>query len=150
AIDYYLLFVNGRSQRTFGADTTEASIRGFDASDTRRFTLLAVDKAGNIGSFSEALIGVPALVGLTVAEAKTVLAARGLRLAEAKKVQGVSAPRSSLAVIVGQVPAAPAVVVRGSSVSVVLGQSSAQMALEAGTVSGKAKAGEKGKPRDSG
>jgi hypothetical protein len=109
-LDGYIVFVNGSRRLTLPAAATSTTIAGFDPGKASTFAILAVDAAGNVGSFSTALVGVPALIGLSVGEARSVLSARGLVLAKrSAAVDGL---------IWGQVPAAPAVVERGSTIGI--------------------------------
>ncbi len=87
----------------------------FDASDTRTFSVVAVDLAGNVGAMSPVLVSVPNLVGLIWSQALGATAARGLGLRR-DGVFFASVPT----VVASQDPAAPALAERGSAVLVTM------------------------------
>ena len=101
----YVLYVNGVATTTLLGTTTETSVGPFGTSDTRSFAVSAVDDVGNEGPRTRALVGVPALAGLSLAETKASLVARGLRLGAVRRVL-TSTPSGR---ILRQAPAAPGV-----------------------------------------
>jgi hypothetical protein len=115
-IGNYVVFVNGKLWRVLGEVTYEAKLGPFDAGDARSFSVAAVDRAGNEGPQTTALVGVPDLVGLSLTAAKDAVATRGLVLDD-KTVAAEALP----AFVVSQTPPAPSLAQRGSGVAVVLG-----------------------------
>jgi hypothetical protein len=123
----YVLFVNGAPWRNFGSTELEVKMGAFDAGDTRSFSVVAVDLAGNVGTMSPVLVGVPNLVGLTWSEAGGATSARGLGLRRS------SASFASLLpmVVSSQQPPAPALAERGAPVLVTMSPASgAPLALK--------------------
>ena len=86
------LYVNGESYREFGPTEFEAKLGPFVAGDTRTFTLAQRDAAGNMGPQTTALRAVPTLVGLTLADARTALAAAGFTVGTVGEATGTTAP----------------------------------------------------------
>src|SRR2546430_1117141 len=76
----YVLFVNGQPWKNLGSTEFEIKMGPFDATDTRTFSVVAVDMAGNVGATSPVLVGVPNLVGLDWTHALGATSARGLGL----------------------------------------------------------------------
>jgi hypothetical protein len=112
-IDHYLLVVNGIRSRSIPGSARSVRVGRFDAHDRRSFALAAVDKAGNVGRASVALVGVPRLVGLTAHRASVELRARRLVL---RKTAGVlDAPA---AIVVAQDPEASTLVRTGTAIAV--------------------------------
>jgi hypothetical protein len=105
----YTLFIDGTAARSFGANAQQW-VADTDPNDLHTFALRAVDEAGNVGSLTSTLVGVPALVGLTTRQAQSLLAARGLKV-------GTPVPAAD-GLVVAQTPGASSVVVKGSSVGV--------------------------------
>ncbi len=68
-----LLYVNGESYREFGPTEFEAKLGAFAANDTRRFTLVQRDAAGNSSGHTEVLRAVPVLAGKSLDQAAAVL-----------------------------------------------------------------------------
>jgi hypothetical protein len=87
----------------------------FDEDDTRTFAVVAVDRAGNIGTMSGTLVGVPNLVGLTASEAANAASARGLLV---HRPDLVLSP--SQLIVSSQDPEAPALAEKGGAVNVTL------------------------------
>jgi hypothetical protein len=117
AVAYYALYVNGLLATTFEGATQEAKLGPLDPSDGRTFALAAVDAAGNASSLTPTLVGVPSLVGLDRKAAVAVAAARGLLLANRAMLQALSGS-TSIDVVVGQGPEAPALVEVGTELTV--------------------------------
>jgi hypothetical protein len=116
-IGNYVVYVNGKQWRVLGEVTYEAKLGPFDAGDTRSFSVSAIDRAGNEGPQTTALVGVPDLVGLSLDAAKDAVETRGLVLDDDRTVYADVSP----ALVVAQTPPAPALAPRGSEVAVVLG-----------------------------
>jgi hypothetical protein len=118
AIGNYVVYIDGKQWQVLGGQTFEAKLGPFDAADSRRFAVRAIDAAGNHGPLTDAIVGVPDLVGLTRAKARTALAARGLDLRDetAHRTPAVHPGE----VVVSQEPDAPSLVATGSSIGVVL------------------------------
>jgi hypothetical protein len=76
----YVVFVDGQPWKNLGSSEFEVKLGPFDENDTRTFSVVATDPAGNVGAASPVLVGVPKLVGLTFAEATRAASARGLEL----------------------------------------------------------------------
>jgi hypothetical protein len=111
----YVIFVNGTPWKNFGSTEFEIKMGAFDASDTRTFSVVAVDLAGNVGAMSPVLVGVPNVVGMSWADAQHAAFARGLQL------KPDVAAFASVPMFVGsQDPAAPALVEQGAAVPVTL------------------------------
>ena len=87
----------------------------FDASDTRSFSVVAVDMAGNVGATSPVLVGVPNLVGLDWMHALGATSARGLGL-KRDAIGFASIPMF----VTSQDPAAPGLVEQGTPVNVTM------------------------------
>jgi hypothetical protein len=115
AIANYVLFVNGAPYKNLGSTEFEIKMGAFDAGDTRTFSVVAVDLAGNVGAMSPVLVGVPNLVGLTWPQAMVATSARGLAASHDLPVFA-AVPM----VVTGQQPAAPALAERGTAVQVTL------------------------------
>jgi hypothetical protein len=114
AIANYVLFVDGAPWKNFGSTEFEAKLGPYETDDTRTFSLVAVDLAGNVGATSPVLVGVPDLVGLTWRQALGVASARGLALRRNQPL--FSVPMR----VATQEPAVPGLAARGSSVLVTL------------------------------
>jgi len=111
----YVVFVNGTPWKNFGDTEFEVKIGPFDAGDTRTFSVVAVDRAGNVGAMSPVLVGVPNLLGLTWPQALGATSVRGLGLRR-DAVLSLSVPM----VVSSQDPAAPGLAERGSAVLVTM------------------------------
>jgi hypothetical protein len=111
----YVVFVNGAPWKNFGSTEFEVKMGAFDPGDTRSFSVVAVDLAGNVGVMSPVLVGVPNLVGLTWTQALGVTSARGLGLRR-NAVFFASIPM----VVSAQQPPAPALTERGTAVLVTM------------------------------
>jgi hypothetical protein len=115
AVANYVLFVDGAPYKNLGSTEFEIKMGAFDASDTRTFSVVAVDLAGNVGAMSPVLVGVPNLLGLTWPQAIGATSARGLA-ARHDLPLFADVPM----VVASQDPAAPALRERGSAVQVTL------------------------------
>jgi hypothetical protein len=113
----YVVYVNGKQWRVLGEVTYEVKVGPFDAGDTRSFSVSAIDSAGNEGPQTTPLVGVPDLVGLSLAAAKDAVETRGLVLDDLRTVSA----EPSAAFVIAQTPPAPSLAPRGSEVAVVLG-----------------------------
>jgi hypothetical protein len=109
----YVLLIDQVKTEVLPGDATHVTVGPFDPSDTRAFTLEAIDAAGNASKPTQSLVGVPNVVGMTLEDASAVLAQRGLVLARAAK-KTIAGP----AVVIAQRPSVPAVVLKGSRVAV--------------------------------
>jgi hypothetical protein len=123
-----ILYVNGVEFARYGPGTTSAALGRFDAGDTRSFSLASVDWAGNVSAQTKALVGVPAVSGLTFDNAKSALTARGL-VAGAVTTVASALPKN---VVVS--PTTTSVVATGSSVA--LSVSSGSTTSSGGTAGG--------------
>jgi hypothetical protein len=115
----YVVFVNGAPWKNFGSTEFEVKMGAFDPGDTRSFSVVAVDLAGNVGAMSPVLVGVPNLVGLTWSQALGATTARGLGLRR-NAVLFASVPM----VVANQEPPAPALAARGTAVLVTMSPAS--------------------------
>jgi Big-like domain-containing protein len=75
----YLVYANGKVVRTLAGSRRSVKLGRFKTSDSRAFQVAARDSAGNVGLKTRALVVVPGLVKLTLAQAKSRLLGRGLR-----------------------------------------------------------------------
>src|SRR5439155_6943242 len=80
AVANFVVFVNGAPWKNLGSTELEVKMGVFDVGDTRTFSVVATDPAGNVGAMSAVLVGVPNLVGLTWPQALGATSARGLGL----------------------------------------------------------------------
>jgi hypothetical protein len=111
----YVVYVDGISTASLGGTTYEYKAGTFDSGDTRSFNVVAVDLAGNRSTMSTTLVGVPDMVGLTVGQAASVAAARGLSVRREATVQRAS----GAGVVTSQNPPAGSVAAKGTAVSLV-------------------------------
>src|SRR5919201_2349792 len=111
----YVLYVDGAAVRNLATTETDVSMGSFDENDTRTFSVLAIDAAGNVGAMSHVLVGVPDLVGLDWAHALSAASARGLGLRRDAVAFG-SIPM----VVTSQTPGVPSVMERGAAVQVTM------------------------------
>ncbi len=111
----YVVFIDGAPWKNLGSTEFEIKMGTFNAGDTRSFSVVAVDLAGNVGAMSPVLVGVPNLVGLTWSEAMGATSARGLGLRR-NAVFFASIPM----VVASQEPPAPALAERGTAVVVTM------------------------------
>jgi hypothetical protein len=114
-IGNYVVFVNGAPWKNLGDTEFQVNVGPFDAGDTRTFSVVAVDRAGNVGAMSPVLVGVPNLLGLTWPEALGATSARGLGLRRSA-VFFSSVPM----LVTSQDPASPGLAEKGSAVSVTM------------------------------
>jgi len=111
----FVVFVNGAPWKNLGSTELEVKIGMFDVGDTRTFSVVATDPAGNVGAMSSVLVGVPNLVGLTWPQALSATTARGLALMRNAVFY------SSIPLVVGsQDPPFPALAEKGSEVLVTM------------------------------
>jgi hypothetical protein len=123
----YVVFVDGAPWKNLGSTEFEVKMGAFDSGDTRSFSVVAVDLAGNVGVMSPALVGVPNLVGLTWPQALGATTARGLGLRR-NAVFFAAIPM----IIAKQEPPAPALMERGTAVVVTMSPANgAPLALKA-------------------
>jgi hypothetical protein len=116
----YVVYVDGQPWRTLGGQTYEAKLGPFDAADTRKFSVAATDAAGNTGTRTTTLVGVPDLVGLTREEARAAVGARGLVLRDETARSTRAAGSRQHQIVVDQTPDVPSLAVTGSAIDVVL------------------------------
>lgn len=79
-VSAYLVYANGSPVKTLAGTARSVKLGHFKTTDKRAFQVAARDAAGNVGPRSRALLVVPRLAKLTVANAKQRLTARGLRI----------------------------------------------------------------------
>jgi hypothetical protein len=115
----YVVFVDGSAWKNLGSTEFEVKMGAFDSGDTRSFSVVAVDLAGNVGTMSSVLVGVPNLVGLTWPQALGATTARGLGL-KRNAVFFAAIPM----VVAKQEPPAPALTERGTPVVVTMSPAS--------------------------
>jgi Big-like domain-containing protein len=111
----YVVYVNGAPWKNLGGTELEVKIGLFEVGDTRTFSVVAVDLAGNVGVMSPVLVGVPNLLGLTWPQALGATSVYGLALR--RSAASFTGPRM---LVTGQEPVVPALVERGSAVVVTL------------------------------
>jgi hypothetical protein len=109
----YVVFVNGAPWKNLGSTEYEVKIGPFDAADARTFSVVAVDLAGNVGTMSSVLVGVPDLEGMSWAQADAATSARGLSLR-----RDVAAFANVSMFVSGQDPPAGSVTELGTPISV--------------------------------
>ncbi len=81
-----LLSVNGQSYQGFDVTQFETKLGAFAADDTREFTFVQLDAAGNRSRPSESLRAVPNVAGLGLEQAAAALAKRGFKVGTVRKV----------------------------------------------------------------
>ena len=82
------LYVNGELYRTFGHRQYETKMGPFTPGDSRVFTLVQLDAAGNRSAHSDGLRAVPPVVGMSLDQAVAALAAAGFQLGTVREVAG--------------------------------------------------------------
>jgi hypothetical protein len=80
-----LLFVDGQDYRFYGPTEFEAKLGAFAANDTRSFTLVQLDAAGNRSAHTPPLRAVPNVVGRSLEDAAVLLAARGFTVGRVRE-----------------------------------------------------------------
>jgi hypothetical protein len=83
-VSAYLVYANGSLVKTLAGSTRSVRMGQFKLSDTRAFRVAARDAAGNVGAKTRALVIIPRLAKLTVAQARARLARHGLRVGAVK------------------------------------------------------------------
>lgn len=78
AVGAYLVYADGSLVKTLGASARSVSLGTFRTSDSRAFRVAARDTVGNVGAKTHALVIVPRVKNLTVADADARLETRGL------------------------------------------------------------------------
>ena len=111
----YVLYVDGSVAKNLATTETDVNMGSFDENDTRTFSILAIDTAGNVGAMSRVLVGVPNLVGLDWTHASSETSVRGLGLHRDAVAFG-SIPMF----VTSQTPSVPAVMERGTPVQVAM------------------------------
>ena len=74
---YYTLWIDGKDAKVLGGYVYEYTLGPVSKPDTHLYRVQATDGAGNSGPGSAAITGVPDLTGMTVAQAKDAVEARG-------------------------------------------------------------------------
>jgi hypothetical protein len=87
-----LLLVNGEEYREFGPTEYEAKLGAFAAGDTRTFTLVQKDAAGNKSRQTPPLRAVPPLAGRTLSDARSALGASGFTVGTVRETTATTAP----------------------------------------------------------
>jgi hypothetical protein len=83
-ISAYLVYANGSLVKTLPGSARSVRMGRFKRSDARAFRVAARDAAGNVGSKTRALVIIPRLARLTVAQAQARLKQHGLRVGAVK------------------------------------------------------------------
>jgi hypothetical protein len=91
----FTLLVDGQPYANYDLTQLETKMGTFDADDTREFTLVETDLAGNVSPPAGPLLAVPAVAGKTLADAKAALAARGFAVGKVTEVVS-SAPAGTV------------------------------------------------------
>lgn len=125
-IGNFVVYVNGAPWKTLGDRTYELNVGPFDATDTRSFGIVAIDRAGNASPMSQVLVGVPNLVGLTVGQAEAATHARGLVLRRDPSLR----KRAGTSLIVSQDPEPGSLAAKGSAIKVVVAGSPEPLTLQ--------------------
>jgi hypothetical protein len=76
-IGQFTLYVDGKPYANFETSQFETKLGAFSANDTRQFSIVETDPSGNVSDAAGPLTAVPNVAGLTLADAQTILAARG-------------------------------------------------------------------------
>jgi uncharacterized repeat protein (TIGR02059 family) len=105
----YTIFVDGQPVKTLGGSTVEYYAGPAVTGDTHVYRVQATDGSGNAGPFSDAYTGVPDLRGLSLQQARDVLASRGFTV-------GTVGNAGSGGGVASQSPAAPAYAAVGSPI----------------------------------
>jgi hypothetical protein len=114
-IQYYSIWIDGQAVKVLGGTTFEYYVGPAIAGDTHVYRVQATDTSGNAGALSDAFTGVPDVVGLTVQQARDVIASRGFMV-------GSIANAGSGGAIVAQDPTAPGYASVGSAIDLKLNQ----------------------------
>jgi hypothetical protein len=135
----YVVFVDGSPLVNLGSTEFEIKLGAFDAGDPRRFSIVAVDLAGNNGAASPMLVGVPDLIGLTMTAASDALASRGLHLKQSAALVHAGAQQ-----VLAQNPNPATLTEEGSTVQVLLADAvggGTALSLAAGPIRARCAAG---------
>ena len=138
AVDAYLVYARGRVLRTLPASARSYDLGRVKSTDKRAFAVAARDAAGNVGPKTGALVAVPTLAGLTLADAKSALRKRGLKAGAVRREFSLSTPEGH--VIRGS---KTGVVPKGTSVALTVSKGAHERAQ---TSSGGTGAGDYGQP----
>jgi hypothetical protein len=114
-IQYYSIWIDGQAVKVLGGNTFEYYVGAAIAGDTHVYRVQATDSSGNTGALSDSFTGVPDVVGLTVQQARDVIASRGFTV-------GSIANAGSGGAIVSQDPTAPGYASVGSAIDLKLNQ----------------------------
>jgi hypothetical protein len=114
-----VLFVNGESYREFGPTEFEAKLGAFAAGDTRSFTLVQKDAAGNVSVPTAPLRALPDLASMTLAEATAALGAAGFTVGGVTEATATTAP--------------PGTVVEPAGIQLALASSAIDLVIARGT-----------------
>jgi hypothetical protein len=118
SIAYYTVWVDGQPVKTLGGSTYEYYVGPAATGDTHVYRVQATDPSGNQSALSQAVTGIPNLIGKTQSQASAALQAAGF-------TDGVVVGAGSAAKVTAQSPSAPGYAVVGSSVDYTLGVPSA-------------------------
>jgi hypothetical protein len=91
----FTLFVDGQAYANYELSQHEAKMGAFGADDTREFSIVETDLAGNVSPPAGPLLAVPTVAGKTLADAKAALAARGFAVGKVTEVVA-SAPAGTV------------------------------------------------------
>jgi len=84
------LYVNGVHFQTFGPTELEANLGPADADDTRAFTLVQRDAAGNASAPTPRVVVIPQVAGRTLGDAEAILAGRGFSVGRVTERQAAA------------------------------------------------------------
>jgi hypothetical protein len=114
-VDAYLVYRGSTVVKTLPGSARSFNTGRINASDKRTFSVAARDAAGNVGPRTGPLVAVPALVNLTLAQAKSALKQRGLKV-------GAVTSQYSASIGEGRIirAARSGVVAKGTAVSLVV------------------------------
>ncbi|HEY3922171.1 MAG TPA: SwmB domain-containing protein [Gaiellaceae bacterium] len=113
-IQYYSIWEDGQVIQVFGGSTFEYYPGTQVDGDTHVYGIQAIDFSGNGSQLSDQVTGVPNVDGLSLQQARTLLASRGFAV-------GNLTNASSSGAVVSQSPAAPGYAVVGSPIDLTLG-----------------------------
>jgi hypothetical protein len=112
-IQYYSIWIDGQAVKVLGGKTFEYYVGSAVTGDTHVYRVQAVDGSGNGSPLSNAVTGVPDVVGLTMQQARDVLTSRGFTV-------GSIANASSGGAVISQDPSAPGYAGVGSAIDLKL------------------------------
>jgi hypothetical protein len=87
SIGGFQVYVDGNAQAQLPASQPSYGVGPYDPNDTHKYTVSESDAAGNVSAPTKELAVVPALVGLTLDQARAALESRGFGLGDLTQVE---------------------------------------------------------------